>query len=266
MYRSKHPKQNQTEAHQPLLRSCDFRFYGQLNDFLYTVRRQRSYSFHFSGLPSLRDAIQAQGVPHIEVDLILVDSHSQPFDYHLSGGERVSVYPRFKAFEIAKSDRFSAKPLPTARFILDVHLGKLSRHLRLLGFDTLYRNDFEDSYIIDCALREQRIILTRDLGILKQNRVTHGYFVRSTDPNKQIEEVLQAFNVTDKCHPLTRCINCNGKLKRVSKAKIEDIIPEGTKRSYETFYQCQDCLQPYWRGAHHIGLMGKLAEHDHKQR
>ena len=236
-----------------------FRFYGPLNDFLPYQRRQHSIDYSFSGSPGLRDAIQAQGVPHTEVDMVLVDSVPQRFGFHLCGGEQVSVYPRFHSLVIDKDCRLGSEPLKVPRFILDVHLGKLCRHLRLLGFDTAYGNDYEDRYIIDRGLAEQRIILTRDLGILKHGCVAHGYYVRSTDANQQIEEVLQHFKLQQCCQPLSRCIKCNGGLEQVRKSAVLSQIPEGTCRSYELFYQCQNCQQIYWRGAHYVGLMEKLA-------
>ncbi len=248
-------------AHAPVIRSSHFRFYGPLNDFLPMALRQRSCAFQFSGQPTLRDAIQAQGVPHTEVDLILVDGQRRSFEDHLSGYERISVFPKFRTLSLPQGDRLGPPPLTEPRFILDVHLGKLCRHLRLLGFDTHYRNDFEDAYIIDCAVREQRMILTRDLGILKQKRVQYGYFVRATDPPQQINEVLQALDLAERCSPLTRCINCNGVLARVSKQRVIDQIPAGTQRSYDLFYQCRRCQQVYWRGAHYLGLVSKLARH-----
>ncbi|WP_107851745.1 Mut7-C RNAse domain-containing protein [Oceanimonas marisflavi] len=240
------------------MRSSQFRFYGQLNDFLPSELRQRTVCYRYSGSPGLRDAIQAQGVPHTEVDLVLVDGVARCFDFNLQGGEQVSVYPRFKAFEL-QAGRLGPKPLAVHRFILDVHLGKLCRQLRLLGFDTAYGNDFEDRHIIDRSLAERRIILTRDLGILKQARVQYGYFVRATAPNRQIGEVLQAFELKERCRPLSRCIKCNGEVERVAKSRVESRLPDGTRRSYELFYQCRACGQIYWRGAHYARLMEKLA-------
>ncbi|MDP5291115.1 Mut7-C RNAse domain-containing protein [Oceanimonas sp. CHS3-5] len=240
------------------MRSSQFRFYGQLNDFLPPALRQRTVCYRYSGSPGLRDAIQSQGVPHTEVELVLVDGVALGFDFNLSGGERVSVYPRFKAFEL-QAGRLGPAPLTVPRFILDVHLGKLCRYLRLLGFDTAYGNDFEDSHIIDRSLAERRIILTRDLGILKQVRVQYGYFIRATDPDCQIEEVLQAFELMARCRPLSRCINCNGEVEQVAKSQVASRLPDGTRRSYQLFYQCRTCGQVYWRGAHYARLMQKLA-------
>ncbi|WP_207061693.1 Mut7-C RNAse domain-containing protein [Motiliproteus sp. SC1-56] len=239
-------------------REARFRFYGALNDFLPGQRRQGPAPYRFGGPVGLRDSIQAQGVPHPEVSLVLVDSHPRPPTFRLHGGERISVYPRLQHLLPDQADRWDT-PLPSPRrFILDVHLGKLCRELRLLGFDCFWSNDLDDPVIIDLALAQGRIILTRDLGILKQARVSWGYFVRHTDPTDQVGEVADALGLGGQYRPLSRCINCNGLVAKVNRADVEKELPPGTRRSYDTFYRCDDCRQVYWRGAHYAGLMGKL--------
>jgi hypothetical protein len=143
---------------------AEFRFYEELNDFLAPVLRKRAFSYAFNGTPSVKDAIEAIGVPHTEVDLVLVDGKSVDFTRRLAGGERVAVYPVFERLDISQVTRLRARPLRVTRFVLDVHLGKLARYLRLLGFDTCYRNDYDDDAIIGLARGESRIILTRDKG------------------------------------------------------------------------------------------------------
>lgn len=245
------------DPHAPRRRHCRFRFYGPLNDFLPAPWRQQPLPHHFSGSPGLRDSIQAQGVPHCEVALVLVDGQPQPPEYRLQGSEQVSVYPRFHDLVPLPEPQWRP-PLPDPpRFILDVHLGSLSRHLRLLGFDSLWRNDFDDPFIIDRSLADDRIILTRDLGILKQGRVRHGYFVRHTAPDRQIAEIVETFDLAPRFRPLSRCINCNGELEEVDKSRVLAELPERTRRCYDTFFRCRQCSQVYWRGAHYRGLLKK---------
>ncbi|WP_421866931.1 Mut7-C RNAse domain-containing protein [Motiliproteus sp.] len=228
-------------SHAPLRHHCQFRFYSGLNDFLPAEKKHRTLAFRFSGTPGLRDSIQAQRVPHVEVAFVLVNGQPQPAEYQLQPGDRIAVYPRFQRLIPESSKQWHpALPKPL-RFILDVHLGKLCRHLRLLGFDTRWGNDYEDPFIIDTAVSEQRIVLTRDLGILKQARLPWGYFVRATDPTRQITEVADYFTLNEAWLPLSRCINCNGELDRVRKNDILEQLPPGTRRSYDKFYQCHDC-------------------------
>jgi uncharacterized protein with PIN domain len=134
--------------------------------------------------------------------------------------------------------------------VVDVNLGKLAQKLRLLGFDTLFRNDFEDDEIIDLSLEEKRIILTRDKGILKQNAVTHGYFIRNDDPKKQLTEVIERFQLQSSFRPFSRCSNCNGELEEVAKSKLKTILPNDTLNYYNEFWNCTGCGKIYWEGSH----------------
>lgn len=176
-------------------KAAQFRFYEELNDFLSFDKKKTPFSYQFDGAPSIRDVIEAIGVPHTEVDLILVNGTSVGFDYLLVHEDRVSVYPVFESLDISPIVRLRKKPLRKSAFILDVHLGRIARSLRMLGFDALYKNDYEYSEIISISVKEKRIILTRDHGILKGKGVTHGYWIRSTRPEEQIQEVLSRFDL-----------------------------------------------------------------------
>jgi uncharacterized protein len=233
------------------LSAVEIRFYEELNDFLPTDRKGRAFFHPFFGKPTVKELIEGIGVPHTEIDLILINGESVPFDHHVQHNDRVAVYPRFESLDISTVTHLRSTPLRSVRFITDVHLGKLARYLRMLGFDTLYENDFSDEEIIERALREMRIILTRDLGILKNKRVTHGYFLRHTHPLQQLKEVLRRFDLQEKIAPFSRCLACNGELLSVEKKDIEaSLLPE-TKRYYATFFQCPRCKRIYWEGSHH---------------
>jgi hypothetical protein len=236
-----------------------FRFYAELNDFLPPDRQRVSFSHPFNGKPAVKDTIEALGVPHTEVDLILVNGISVGFDYHLQNGDRVAVYPVFESLDITPIVKLRETPLRRTAFILDVHLGKLARLLRMLGFDTLYRNDYEDPEIIEIALRDHRIILTRDLGILKQRAVTHGYYIRSKRPLEQAREVIHRFDLADQVTPFARCMACNGPLVEVAKECVRARIPAKTARYYDRFYTCPTCDKVYWRGSHYERMKEKIA-------
>lgn len=177
------------------MRQCEFRFYEELNDFLRPDCRKRSFRFAFTGHPAVREPIEAVGVPHAEVDLILVEGVSVPFTHPLHGGERVAVYPVFERFELTGVTRLRAHPLREPRFVLDAHLGRLARDLRLLGFDCLYRNDYRDADLLSLSRSEHRIALTRDPSLLKHVELTHGAFIHATDPRRQLREVLERFQL-----------------------------------------------------------------------
>ncbi len=107
--------------------TCEFRFYEELNDYLPPEQRKRTIAREITGTPSVKDAIESLGVPHTEIDLILVDGRSVRFDRRLRGGERIAVYPEFERFDISPLHRLRPKPLREPRFVADVHLGTLAR-------------------------------------------------------------------------------------------------------------------------------------------
>jgi uncharacterized protein with PIN domain len=237
-----------------------FRFYEELNDFLPQQRRKQCFAQQFRGSPAIKDTIEAVGVPHTEIDLILVNGQSVGFDYRLQPGDRVSVYPVFEALDIEPVTRLRQKPLRGPRFICDVHLGRLARRLRLLGFDVAYRNDFDDPDIVNTALDERRIILTCDRGILKIRRVTHGYFVRSRDVSEQVIEVLQRLDLASRIEPFTRCTGCNGLIRRVQKAAVLEQIPPNVGEQYDDYFRCESCGKVYWKGSHFDQLRAYVAK------
>jgi uncharacterized protein len=238
------------ENHLPVLRKAYFRFYEELNDHLPETVRKKVFTYEFKGKPSVKNTIQALGVPHGEVDLILVNGESVSFDYQLKGGENISVYPVFESLDISPVMHLRPEPLRENRFIADVNLGKLAFKLRLLGFDVLFRNDYSDDEIIDISLKEKRIILTRDKGILKHNVVTHGYWIRNDDPKKQLKEVIDRLQLQNSFRPFSRCTNCNSKLIPVEKTKLHGRIRDDTYSYYKEFWECSGCGKIYWEGSH----------------
>ncbi len=194
-----------------------FRFYEELNDFLAEELRKRVFPYEFKGWPSIKDTIEAIGVPHTEIDLILVNGESVAFDYRLHGGERVSVYPVFESLDIAPLVHLRAKPLRDTKFVVDVHLGKLAKKLRRLGFDTSFSKDYSDSEIVERSLRENRIILTRDRCILKRSAVRHGYWIRNNKVKEQLKEVVTRLQLEKSTTPFTRCSGANVSLEKTRK-------------------------------------------------
>lgn len=236
-----------------------FRFYAELNDFLPPHRRQRDVAHVFTGHPSLRSAVVTLGVPPPEVDLVLVNGDPADWQRRLADGDRVSVYPVFESFDIASLARLRPRPLRRSRFVLDVHLGRLARALRLLGLDTRYGNDLADAVIVRLAREEGRIILTRDRGLLAAPEVTHGYWVRATDVEAQVREVLARFDLARQLAPFSRCLACNGELAPVAKEAVDHRLPPGTRRTYDAFWRCAGCGRIYWRGAHWARLKAMVA-------
>lgn len=226
------------------------RFYGDLGDLISPNKSQRTVTRRLPGPTSVKDLIEGCGVPHTEVDLILIDGESVNFSELIQDGEHISVYPFFSSIELPDAERLQKPKLPNTRFLADVNLGKLARYLRMAGFDTAYRNDAEDEELIEQMLEENRALLTRDRDLLMYKVVQHGYLPRSDDAAEQLEEVLRRFDLFDDVKPYTRCPNCNGVLQSVSKEDVMDQLEPLTKRHFDDFAQCSDCGQVYWAGSH----------------
>ncbi|HLE29671.1 MAG TPA: Mut7-C RNAse domain-containing protein [Anaerolineales bacterium] len=239
---------------------ASFRFYAELNDFLLAARRMVEFNHAFQGRVSIKDMIESLGVPHTEVDLILVNGLSVDFAYIVQADDRVSVYPVFEALDITPLVRLRPRPLREPKFILDTHLGRLANYLRLLGFDTLYRNNYDDEALARLSAGEKRTLLTKDRGLLKRRIVTHGYCVRSADPQQQIKEVLERFDLLGAIAPFSRCLRCNGRLEPVEKQAIVHRLPARTSVDYDEFYRCTACDQLYWPGSHYVALERFVSE------
>ncbi len=231
------------------------RFYEELNDFIPKRLQRRTIRHNLLTATTIRDLIGAFGVPPTEVDLVLVNGESAGFEHAVGPGDRIAVFPVFESIDISSVTRLRPAPLRVPRFILDVHLGKLARLLRMYGFDTLYRNDYSDPEIIRLATGDQRIILTRDKGILKHKQVTRGYYVRSQLPREQVQEVLHRFDLRDQVRPFSRCMACNGTIVAVEKEMVNHLLLPRTRECYREFFQCAGCKRVYWEGSHFDKMM-----------
>jgi uncharacterized protein with PIN domain len=237
-----------------------FRFYAELNDFLPPSRRGIAFEHVFSGRPSVKDAIESLGVPHGEVDLVLLDGESVEFTAPLTDGARVSVFPMFESVDISSIARVRPEPLRETRFVLDVHLGRLAAYLRMAGFDTCWRNDCRDEELARISQAERRILLTRDRDLLKRSAVTHGYWMRQTQPRKQFLEVLRRFDLFRSVAPFTRCLRCNQLLRPVDKSQIESELPPRVRERHAEFKTCPSCHRIYWKGSHHERMKELILE------
>jgi uncharacterized protein with PIN domain len=237
-----------------------FRFYEELNDFLPPASRKRDVAIPVDRARSVKDAIESAGVPHPEVDLILVDGRSVDFGHLLRGGERVAVYPMFERLDVSGLQRLRPRPLRDPRFIVDANLGKLARHLRMAGFDVQFDIDADDASIVQRAAQERRTILTRDKGLLRRREVERGYFVRSDQPDVQLAEVVAALQLEDAMRPFTRCRECNTPLEGIARDAVPvGLAPPRVLALYAAFKRCAGCARVYWPGSHYARMQQLLA-------
>lgn len=242
--------------------TATFTVYDDLKFFLSRKHKSGVINHEWEWKASVKDMIESLGVPHPEIDLIIVNGKSVGFDYIVQDNDDIHVYPmpyyatHQHEGKVRIIPEFEGRP----RFILDTHLGRLASYLRMMGFDTLYRNDYPDDELAEVSNAEQRILLTRDVGLLKRALVIHGYYVRNTNPRKRLHEVAQRYQLADQIQPFQYCLKCNGLLHAVNKADIRDQISDKTAEFYEDFHQCDSCEQIYWKGSHYIKMEKLLDE------
>jgi uncharacterized protein with PIN domain len=241
--------------------TASFRFHASLNDFLAPGRQGQCIQYQFDNHPAIKDSIEALGAPHPEVAAILVNGEPVDFKYQLQDNDAAEVYPidavPAQAMHSLLIPPYAGEPL----FILDVHLGALARYLRLLGLDCLYHNhDWGDEHIARLAAREQRIVLSRDVGLLKRSNIERGLWLRHTAPRAQVREVIQRYQLVKWFKPFTRCSHCNGLVEAVDKASLKGRLPVRIYNSFDEFRQCSHCGHVYWRGSHYDKMQRFITE------
>ncbi len=210
-----------------------FLFYGSLNDFLLIGQRHQVIEQPLAEHAAVKHPIESLGVPHPEVEAILVNKEPADFGYQLQDGDFVEVYPQ-DVPELPAAYVLLRPPItPPVRFVADTHLGRLAAYLRMLGFDTLYRNDYDDPQLAAIAADEGRVLLTRDRGLLKHKSVVYGFCPREVDPHQQIVSVLKRYRLGSQIQPWRRCIHCNGLLQDVEKNAVLDRLEPKTKLYYD---------------------------------
>lgn len=236
------------------------RFYEELNDLLPDEKKKVRIVYTYWGTPSVKDVIEANGVPHTEVDLILVNGVSVDFNYRIKNNDDISVYPVFESFDISSLQHLRPDPLRNPFFVLDVHLGTLARYLRMTGLDSLYKNNYNSDDIVNISILQKRTILTKDLNILKRKDVSHGYLVRGNHPSEQLKEVISRFQLGNKLLPFTRCMECNHLLENIDKEEVQNEIPEKVRGWHNEFKKCPGCGRIYWKGSHYLKMLDLIDE------
>ena len=237
-----------------------FRFYAELNDHLAPEQRYRTLERALDVPASVKDGIESFGVPHTEVELVLVNGDSADFARIVGDGDRVAVYPVFESFDVTPELRVRTDPLRELNFVLDVHLGRLAAYLRMLGFDAAYRNCASDPELVRTSVEEQRILLTRDRGLLMHSTVTRGYWLRETDSRLQTAEVVRRFDLAGEFRPFTRCMACNTLLRAASREEVRGRIAPPVAERHAEFRECPACQRVYWQGSHYLRMQRWIEE------
>jgi uncharacterized protein with PIN domain len=242
------------------MKILSLRFYEELNDFLPVEKRKKRFEHKFLDRTSVKDLIESLGVPHTEVDLILVNGVSVGFSYLINDKDDISVYPLFESFNISDVQHLRNEPLRNPKFVSDVHLGTLARYLRMTGFDTKYNNNFTTNDIIKISFEEKRTILTRDKNLLKRNDVSRGYWIRNEMPVEQLKEIFNRFHLKGLVKEFSLCLICNNPLIKIEREKIISRIPEKAAEYHRDFSYCTSCDKVYWPGTHYQKMKSLISE------
>jgi uncharacterized protein with PIN domain len=219
-------------------RDACLRIAAELLMFLPVSRRHEWQRMAVDGTSTLGHHVESAGIPLTEVGPMTVNGRGVAPSYQPVPGDVVEVPP------VPRPQQLPHEP----RFLLDVHLGTLSRRLRLLGIDAAYHNDMDDPALVVQANAERRVLLTQDRGLLRRRALWLGAYVRGSRPQDQLRDLLERFSPP--LRPWTRCTACNGELAAAAKREVEPLLAAGTRRSYDAYGRCRDCGQVYWHGAH----------------
>jgi uncharacterized protein len=233
-------------------------FHGDLRIFLGSKVDETTIQRLLTEKTSIKDVIESCGVPHPEIDLILVDKEIVGFDHTLASDAQAEVFPVQNRGTVRTDKRLQS--IDISSFVTDGHLGGLTRNLRLLGFDVAYSQNADDRQLLEVMTRENRALLTRDRRLLMHAIVQHGYWPRSQNADEQTIEVIRRFNVSELISPFTRCVRCNALLEEAAKAEIIEELEPLTKIHYDQFRRCLGCKQIYWSGSHFPKLQKRIEE------
>lgn len=230
------------------------RFSQELDYFLAGSQGDNGIVFPLDESPAVKHPIETLGVPHTEVGHITINGKPDVFSARVHDGDVVFVYGIEDAPPNATVVPLRPPISKPFRFVLDTHLGKLARHLRLLGFDARYDNTFVDSELAAISAQESRILLTRDRGLLKHRIVVFGYCLRTMETRQQLRDVVRRYGLASLQKPYARCLACNSELKVVPKAEVLPLLEPKTRRYFDEFKRCPVCQRIYWRGSHTVHL------------
>lgn len=223
------------------------RFHGELRQLLTKDHRRGEIARAYRGA-SVKDVIEACGVPHPEVGVIVAAGREVDFAHCPGPDELVEIFPPVPPLDVTKPSRLRPEPLAGLGFVVDVNAAKLGRWLRMLGFDVLMPENHDDAFLAEAAVG--RVLLTRDRRLLKRGRVVFGHLVRADDPVEQVREVVTLYGLRGRQQPFSRCMRCNDRLRPVAREEVLSRLEPLTKKYYTRFKYCARCDKVYWAGSH----------------
>lgn len=238
---------------------ASIKFIDHLNDLLPRSKRNLVIQCAFPENPSVKHIIESLGVPHTEIGAITIKDQQVDFKYQVQSGDAIIAHPASPEKDQLSGLFISGKMTIAPKFILDNHLGKLATYMRILGFDTIYQNDYQDDYLVELAVLDNRILLTRDRQLLMRKTIRFGYLIRSLNPDQQIIEVIRRFYLSPLITPFHRCLRCNFPLEEVPKKTIIGKLEPKTRQYFHEFHICPNCSRIYWKGSHYERMLKNIS-------
>ncbi len=241
--------------------NCTIAFHPSLRDLLHPKYRHLeviNHGINYNG--SVKDVIESLRVPHTEVGEIIINGQQAIFSHQVQDGDQISIAAHTPPVNPCAADFLRPEPLDDIRFIVDVNVAKLCSLLRMAGLDSLYIPEINDKTLAEIGTREQRIVLSRDRGLLKRKIIIHGHLVRANLPEEQLKEIIGFYGLEQQLRPFSRCMNCNTPLNSVNKEDVLDRLEPLTRKYYKTFYICRGCDKIYWSGSHKNGMSRLLTK------
>lgn len=198
---------------------------------------------------SVKDVVESLGAPHTEIGTLTAAGREIGFAHILVPGERLEVFPLVPPVDVTIPTLLRPS-YPCIRFLVDHNVAKLASKLRMVGLDAAFAPGWQDHALAAMAHAEQRVLLSRDIQLLKRGLVAHGHFVRESAPDRQLAEVVHFYGLVGQLVPFSRCMRCNGLLSEVDKAAIIARLEPLTKKYYHAFRCCNECSSIYWAGSH----------------
>lgn len=233
-------------------------FHGELKALVSVPLTDNGLAVQVYREASVKDVVEALGVPHTEIGRIEANGLEVSFGYLADPKDRIDVYPISAPADFSRPSILRPEPLNDTRFLADVNVGRLAILLRMVGMDTAYKNIHSDAELAEIANTQRRILLTKDKRLLKRSKIIFGHLVREITPKRQLIEIVRLFDLAGRLSPFTRCLVCNCVLRPVEKEKIIHRLQPLTKRYYNTFYICPCCDKIYWPGSHKTNMEDML--------
>jgi len=224
--------------------------HGDLPVFL--PKRQRGMkdlTIELTRKTSIKDFLEALGIPHPEIHELIVNDRAERFEYSVGEDDRIEVFPLAPRIDLT-TPSLLRPALKEIRFVVDANVGKLARLLRMTGFDVFFSPDLDDGALAGVTEQQERLLLTRDIALLKRKMIVHGRMIRSSDPLEQLREVIDLYGLRDLIKPFSRCLSCNTVLQQTSKEAIIDRLLPLTRKYYHEFMICPGCDRLFWPGSH----------------